>query len=235
MTVSKELTPYSLLESITLHDLDKDESFNATNLWQDKPTVVLVVRRPGCLFCREQAILLRQHRDFLEQRMGFRVLAVVHEQLGAHEFNEYWNGELYWDKDKGFYAALGGGKPRVASMSNFLKLGMWTSMYRSLVKSGVNGNLQGDGFHYGGLYVLRQGSGGPVYEYREQSFGDLVPLSELFTACATIANIAEEDRLTLNKIVSEQQQLEKNQHAGGIITSGTMDKAVKCDQDACFK
>ncbi|KAF9101150.1 hypothetical protein BGX27_011592, partial [Mortierella sp. AM989] len=104
---------YNAIKDVILTDFltkDKTETtFKANEIWKEKPTIVVVIRRPGCPFCREEARILDEHSDIIEKEMGFRMIVVVHEKLGASTFkNDYWNGrELYLDGSKGFYKALG--------------------------------------------------------------------------------------------------------------------------------
>ncbi|KAG0272718.1 hypothetical protein BGZ97_010902, partial [Linnemannia gamsii] len=74
---------YNAIKDVVLTDfLDKDPetTFKASDIWKDQPAIV-----------------------------GFRIVVVLHEKLGAATFKrDYWNGgETYFDKSKGFYKALG--------------------------------------------------------------------------------------------------------------------------------
>jgi hypothetical protein len=52
--------------------------------------------------------------------------------------------------------------------------------YRESQKSGLEGNLQGDGSILGGLLLMKPGNEGIWYEYPERDFGDHVRLVILF-------------------------------------------------------
>ncbi|KAF8930927.1 hypothetical protein BGZ47_000322, partial [Haplosporangium gracile] len=103
---------YTAIKDVVLTDfLDKDPetTFKASDIWKDQPAIVVVIRRPGCPFCREEVRIIDDHRELIEKEMGFRIVVVLHEKLGAATFkHDYWNGgETYFDKSKGFYKALG--------------------------------------------------------------------------------------------------------------------------------
>lgn len=60
------------------------------------------------------------------------MVAVVHEVEGAQVFNDgWWKGDLYFDEDKAFYKALGGGN---LQWRNPVRLIMPTGM-KTLTKS----------------------------------------------------------------------------------------------------
>lgn len=55
-----------------------------------------------------------------------RMVAVVHEVAGAQAFNDgWWKGDLYFDEDKAFYKALGGGNLQ------------WRSPVRLIMPTGI--------------------------------------------------------------------------------------------------
>ncbi|KAJ1976998.1 hypothetical protein H4R35_002472 [Dimargaris xerosporica] len=121
---SRPTTPLCALTGLSLVRLDdkpmeageKSPAVGATirseALWQHEPALIFVVRRPGCVLCREQALALAARRQLIEEEYGVKMHAVVHEELGALEFQkEFWKGPLYLDTDKGFFKAtniLGG-------------------------------------------------------------------------------------------------------------------------------
>jgi len=53
---------------------------------------------------------------------------------------------------------------------------------------GTDGNLEGDGYHLGGVFVLGPGEEGIVYEHREGSWGDNVNTTEVMNAVEKMAN-----------------------------------------------
>jgi len=62
-----------------------------------------------------------------------------------------------------------------------LRVETWLNIYRSK-KLGTAGNLKGDGYHLGGVFVLGPGEEGIVYEHREGSWGDNVNTTEVMNA-----------------------------------------------------
>jgi len=51
---------------------------------------------------------------------------------------------------------------------------------------GTDGNLEGDGYHLGGVFVLGPGEEGIVYEHREGSWGDNVNTTEVSILMMTL-------------------------------------------------
>jgi hypothetical protein len=90
------------------------------------------------------------------------------------------------DPEKKFYSALGGGKEnRTFSLMGFIAM-MANPFQTTVIKTAVNdsrakgidGNLTGEGFINGGVYVIRQ-DGKAAYAYPEESMGDWVPVDEV--------------------------------------------------------
>ncbi|RKO83808.1 hypothetical protein BDK51DRAFT_49645, partial [Blyttiomyces helicus] len=50
-------------DDITLSKLNGQGEFKASELWADRPCLVLVVRRPGCALCREEAADVAKLRE----------------------------------------------------------------------------------------------------------------------------------------------------------------------------
>ncbi|CAG8470651.1 1603_t:CDS:2, partial [Racocetra persica] len=183
-TEETPITPIQDLENITLTDLKDNSTFKAGSLWQDSPALLLVVRRPGCQLCREESIKIASYRDLISDKMGVKMVAVVHENLDneVEEFNKgYWNGLLYYDKEKSFFTNIGGGKIQYGGITSFLKPSVWFNI-RQNAKTGITGNFKGDGSVLGGIYIIHQGSKGVEYQYREKVWGDHAPFDKVLTA-----------------------------------------------------
>ncbi|KAG9299387.1 hypothetical protein G9A89_014036 [Geosiphon pyriformis] len=163
--------------------------FSAHTLWQDSPVLVLVVRRPGCWICRNEALKLSSHRDLITDKLGIKMIAVIQENIEheAEEFNNlFWKSEIYWDMEKMFYRALGDGEIRWSSNTNLLR----PSVLRKFIKSRkfqVGGNFKGQGRILGGLYIISEGSKGIAFEHREKIFGDSPDLDQVLTLCKEIS------------------------------------------------
>ncbi|CAG8593572.1 13551_t:CDS:2 [Dentiscutata heterogama] len=174
-------TPIKDLEDITLTDLKDNSTFKASTLWQDSPALVLL--------CREEAIKVASYRDLISDKLGVKMVAIVHENLDneIEEFNKgYWNGLLYFDKEKSFFSHIGGGQIQYGGIMSFLKPSVWFNIRQSM-KTGVTGNFKGDGYVLGGLYIIRQGSGGVEYQYREKVWGDHAPFDQVLTAVKNVS------------------------------------------------
>jgi len=149
---------------------------------------ILVLRRPGCSLCRDNAKKLYALKDDFEAA-STTLVCVVHEgikpEIEAFR-NEFWPGPLYLDEDKALYRAIGEGKVRKGSILSMLNpFGqVWKNARK--VSSDVKGNLTGDGFTLGGLIVARKGDGRVQYAFQETTFGDAAPAREVLAAAKAI-------------------------------------------------
>ncbi|MEQ2160103.1 Peroxiredoxin-like 2A [Goodea atripinnis] len=67
----------------------------------------------------------------------------------------------------------------------FMRLGVWLSGVRAFRK-GFIGNVLGEGFVLGGVFVIGRGQQGILLEHREKEFGDKVDISEVLKAATKI-------------------------------------------------
>lgn len=118
-----------------------------------------------------------------------RVVAVVKEDIGTEvaDFREkFWSGEVLMDPQKKFYVALGGGKENktyslmafLAMIANPFSSSPIKAALSDAKKKGIDGNITGEGFINGGVYVIRQ-DGKAAYAYPEERMGDWVPVDEV--------------------------------------------------------
>ncbi|NXU25716.1 F213A protein, partial [Thalassarche chlororhynchos] len=117
-------------------------------------------------------------------KLGVPLYAVVKEKIGTEveDFQHYFKGEIFLDEKKGFY----GPRRRKMIMSGFFRFGVWQNFFRAW-KSGYSGNLEGEGFTLGGVYVIGAGrQGGVLLEHREKEFGDKVSLPSVLEAAEKI-------------------------------------------------
>lgn len=164
---------------------DNPRKFKANELWEHTGAVIMVVRRPGCTLCREEALELGQLRPELELRK-VPLYGIVHETLGVSEFAPYLNGEgIFLDSERRFY----GPQERWMFLSGFLRASVWSNIMRNW-KKGVDGNLEGEGRLLGGLFVVGPSKQGILYEYREKEWGDLVNITEIVSAVRKMATTA---------------------------------------------
>ncbi|NXG07707.1 F213A protein, partial [Sakesphorus luctuosus] len=70
-------------------------------------------------------------------------------------------------------------------MSGFFRVGVWQNFFRAW-RSGYSGNLEGEGFTLGGVYVIGAGRQGVLLEHREKEFGDKVSLPSVLEAVEKI-------------------------------------------------
>lgn len=121
-----------------------------------------------------------------------RVVALVKEDLDDEvaNFREgFWPDEVFLDEDSQFYKALGGGevhKPYglAAFMATLLNPFSKSRLKGSLGqadKDGIDGNLKGEGFVNGGVYVLCQ-DGKAAYSFLEEDIGDRAPVEDVVEA-----------------------------------------------------
>lgn len=118
-----------------------------------------------------------------------RVVALVKEDIGTEvaDFRAgFWSEEVLLDQEKQFYLALGGGKEnRTYTLASFLAMFL-NPFSSSTVKTaisdakakGIDGNLNGEGFVNGGVYVIRQ-DGKAAYVCPEESMGDWAPIDDV--------------------------------------------------------
>jgi hypothetical protein len=113
-TASSTASGVSLnLDNIVLQRVSSEagplgEPIKAGSLWSPKGAVVFVVRRPGCVLCREEAMDLST-KLLPQLNQGTKLVAVVDETTSVDGFLEAFKGETrtYLDAERGFKAALG--------------------------------------------------------------------------------------------------------------------------------
>ncbi|CAB4070282.1 Peroxiredoxin-like 2A [Lepeophtheirus salmonis] len=133
----------------------------AEDLWAKKGAVIMVVRRPGCILCREEALEFMKIKSDLSA-LDIPLVGIVHEEEGAEEFAKR--------------------RIMLTGLLNFrfiLKtFGAW--------RKGVSGNLEGDGSLLGGTFVMGPGSKGVLYEHRETYFGDHVNMEDILSIARSL-------------------------------------------------
>ena len=58
----------------------------------------MVVRRPGCVFCRREAKYLSHLKDKFDAK-NVRLIGVVHEKLEISSFRPFLNGDVFFDSE----------------------------------------------------------------------------------------------------------------------------------------
>ncbi|KAG0615394.1 hypothetical protein M758_5G037900 [Ceratodon purpureus] len=163
--------------------------FKASDLWAESPTIILCLRRPGCVMCRAEAHQLYSRKPIFDA-MGIQLVACLNEYIDAEVrafWPRYWGGMVVVDEQRDFFKALGQGKlPKEGFVSGFLFNAAARANYKRATSTGVEGNFAGEGTIKGGLYIMRPGSGGVAYQFVERNFGDWAPLDEVLQVCSDI-------------------------------------------------
>lgn len=132
--------------------------------------------------CREEAAELSSLKPQLD-KLGVPLYAVVKEDIKkeVEEFQSYFKGEIFLDERKRFY----GPHKRTMKLLGFFRYSVWINFIRAR-KSGYHGNLDGEGFILGGVFVIGPGKQGILLEHREKEFGDKVNIDAVLEALKTI-------------------------------------------------
>ncbi|KAG0334431.1 hypothetical protein BG000_008334 [Podila horticola] len=181
-TAYKDIKDISLVDFL---DVETEQTVVAHDIWKDKATVVIVIRRPGCQFCREEAQIFDEYRSTIEESMSMKMVCIVHEKEGSDIFQkEFWHGKVYHDPTKAFYKALGGGHLRTGGWGQLIRPSFWVNFVRNK-RSGVKGNFEGDGSILGGLYIVHAGDQGI-----EKVWGDIASAQKVLEACSRVSGVA---------------------------------------------
>uniref|UniRef100_A0A8C7ZP49 Peroxiredoxin-like 2A n=1 Tax=Oryzias sinensis TaxID=183150 RepID=A0A8C7ZP49_9TELE len=112
-------------------------------------------------------------------QLGVSLYAVVKEDVGTEvqNFRPYFKGEIFLDEKRRFY----GPRERKMGLLAFLRIGVWFNGLRAFRK-GFLGNVLGEGFVLGGVFVIGRDPQGILLEHREMEFGDKVNISDVLHA-----------------------------------------------------
>lgn len=202
--IADDVAPYSSIENISVQKLTpeykvgmerlvttKAPPMKASELWHDKPAVVLCVRRPGCIMCRAEAHQVYSRKPIFDA-MGIQLIAVLHEQIESEvkEFwPRYWGGIVILDQAKDFFKALGGGVLlKDKFITGFLLNSRAIANYRRAKAIGLDQNFRGEGEIKGGLFIIGSGKRGITYQFVERNFGDWAPIAEVLDVCSQMQN-----------------------------------------------
>ncbi|VTJ80317.1 Hypothetical predicted protein [Marmota monax] len=112
--------------------------------------------------------------------LGVPLYAEVKEKAGTEvkDFQPYFKGDISPDEKKKIY----GPQRRKMMFMGFVHLDVWYNCFWAW-NGGFSGNLEGEGFILGGIFVVGPGKQGILLEHQEKEFGDKVnPLSVLEAA-----------------------------------------------------
>uniref|UniRef100_A0A3Q1HMS7 Peroxiredoxin-like 2A n=2 Tax=Anabas testudineus TaxID=64144 RepID=A0A3Q1HMS7_ANATE len=116
--------------------------------------------------------------------LGVPLYAVVKEDIGTEvqNFRPFFKGEIFLDEKKRFY----GPRERKMGVLAFLRVGVWMNGLRAF-RNGFVGNVLGEGFVLGGVFVIGRGDQGILLEHREIEFGDKVNIRDVLQAARRIS------------------------------------------------
>ncbi|KHJ98628.1 hypothetical protein OESDEN_01382 [Oesophagostomum dentatum] len=155
--------------------LEETKTTEASTLFSKAPTMVMAVRRPGCLLCRKEAAELSS----LEPNMkaaGINLIAVVHETKGVDNFKPYFKGDVYYDKERRFY---GPNERWLPLWMGFLRVSSYWNIYKAR-RAGYHGNTEGEGRLLGGVFLIANND--VVFAHLEKEWGDAANISEVRAA-----------------------------------------------------
>uniref|UniRef100_A0A668TZF5 Peroxiredoxin-like 2A n=1 Tax=Oreochromis aureus TaxID=47969 RepID=A0A668TZF5_OREAU len=167
------------------------KTFKAKSLWEKSGAVIMAVRFFINALWLQEAAELSSLKPQLDE-LGVPLYAVVKEDVGTEvkNFRPYFQGEVFLDEKRRFY----GPRERKLGLLAFLRVGVWMNGVRAF-RNGFVGNVLGEGFVLGGVFVIGQGQQGILLEHREIEFGDKVNIEDVLQA--------------VRKIPQELQSLEK--------------------------
>ncbi|XVE91694.1 hypothetical protein REPUB_Repub01dG0032700 [Reevesia pubescens] len=198
------VAPNSAIENISVQKLtpaykigmerlvkSKTPPMKASELWRDKPAVLLCIRRPGCIMCRAEAYQLYAKKPIFDA-LGVQIFAVLHEHIESEVkdfWPRYWGGVVIFDQAMGFFKALGGGKLlKDKFLSGFVFNPRAIANYKRAKAMGLEQNFKGEGEIKGGLFIVGPGGTGIAYQFIERNFGDWAPVAEVIEICARLQN-----------------------------------------------
>ncbi|CAI9768051.1 unnamed protein product [Fraxinus pennsylvanica] len=220
--IVENVAPYSLIENISIQKLTPEYKIGverlvktrtppmkASELWREKPAILLCIRRPGCIMCRAEAHQLYTKKPIFDA-LGVQLFAVLHEHIESEVkdfWPRYWGGAVLFDRGMEFFKALGGGKLlKDKFISGFLFNPRAIANYKRAKAMGVDQNFKGEGEIKGGLFIVGKGKSGIAYQFIERNFGDWAPLAEVVEICTHFQN-QQHSQLESTKSIQEEEQL----------------------------
>ncbi|XP_073147847.1 uncharacterized protein [Henckelia pumila] len=202
--IVENVAPYSSIENVSVQRLTpeykiglerliktKTPPMKASELWREKPAILLCIRRPGCIMCRAEAHQLYSKKPIFDA-LGVQLYAVLHEHIETEVkdfWPRYWGGVVLYDRGQEFFKALGGGKLlKDKFISGFLLNPRAIANYKRAKAIGVDQNFKGEGEIKGGLFIVGRGKNGIAYQFIERNFGDWAPPAEVIEICTRIQN-----------------------------------------------
>jgi hypothetical protein len=134
------------------------------------PSICFVVRRPGCVLCREHGQQLQ--KEFASSDAVLNLWGIVKEtgvdDEGLYEFQKtYYPFPLYKDVQWAIYNAMGNRKIALTTWNPWKLWKGYKAMSQRLKQQKIDGNLKGEGMIQGGILVF-DASGILRYAYEEE-------------------------------------------------------------------
>ncbi|XP_075524150.1 uncharacterized protein LOC142556573 isoform X1 [Primulina tabacum] len=219
--VVENVAPYSTIENISVQKLtpeykigmeplikSKTPPMKASELWRERPAILVCIRRPGCIMCRAEAHQLYSKKPMFDA-LGVQLFAVLHEHIESEVKNfwpRYWGGAVIFDRGQEFFKALGGGKlMKEKFISGFLLNPRAIANYKRAKAIGVEQNFKGEGEIKGGLFIVGKGKSGLAYQFIERNFGDWAPLSEVVEICTRIQVNQQNSQSEVMKSIKQEE------------------------------
>jgi prostamide/prostaglandin F2alpha synthase len=182
----RETSLLTFSNTLIVNSRDRQDKKALKELWQEKPVILLFLRRLGCPLCRSYAGQMDKLRPLIE-RKGGQVICMSFEFLGEGSDSDktfeklgFWTGPLY-TIDKSVYSELFG---RKGMFDNFYGL---LDMKKEAVEKAKDtpGNYKGDGFQLGGQFVVDT-NGKVLFDHRQKLFGDDASFEDLYDSISTV-------------------------------------------------
>jgi AhpC/TSA antioxidant enzyme len=183
-TVPVENNP---LQVIVKENKDISTTFReAAAIHTKDASIVFVVRRPGCVLCREHGQQLTKWFDTQCDANKVSMWGIIKEigvdDVGLSEFyHQYFTFPLYRDVNLALYQAFGNRRIGLSTWNPFkLYKGYQELTQRIAEKPGLAGNLKGEGMIQGGILILDK-AGDVKYVY-EEDIGNEFSLDDIQAA-----------------------------------------------------
>ncbi|GMS89983.1 hypothetical protein PENTCL1PPCAC_12158, partial [Pristionchus entomophagus] len=151
--------------------VDRSKTISADE-FLSQPSLVLAVRRPGCILCRREAEHLSKLKTLLD-KAGIRLVAVTHQLKGVDAFKPHFDGDVYLDTQRTFFGPHGRWMPIWIGL---LRVNLWWYTLLS-VKEGLWGDLRGEGRLLGGVYLIADNV--LEWSFLEKEWGDKPRIREV--------------------------------------------------------
>ncbi|KAG7342960.1 AhpC/TSA antioxidant enzyme [Nitzschia inconspicua] len=158
-----------------------------------KASVAFIVKRPGCIICKEQGLMLQELvQSFPENRIAawavVKEIDVDNEGLAAL-YQNYFRFPFFLDKKMKLYKAMG---KNVINPFKFFYNIRKNGARKRIDDKGIEGTFigKGEGLILGGVLIF-DAKGNIRYAYQEKSGAEELPIEEF--RCALNAIIAEQE------------------------------------------